>query len=136
MKCQGAEQLLDRSHYVVLTVPETEETRGLVDAAALARMRPDAVLVNVSRGGLVDAEALVDALEAGRLRGAALDVFASEPLPADHPLWTTPGVLITPHTSGYTHRFWDREGDLILDNLSRYLEGRPLRNVVDKAVGY
>jgi phosphoglycerate dehydrogenase-like enzyme len=133
---RALEQLLDQSHYVVLTVPETEETRGMMDGAALARMRPDAVLVNVSRGGLVDTAALVDALEAGRLRGAALDVFTSEPLPADHPLWTTPGVLITPHTSAYTHRFWDREGDLILDNLARYLEGRPLRNVVDKAVGY
>ena len=104
--------------------------------SALARMRTDAVLVNVARGGLVDVEALVDALRAGRLRGAALDVFSTEPLPAGHPLWTAPRVLITPHTSAYTHGFWEREAELILDNLARFLDGRVLRNVVDKAAGY
>lgn len=132
----GLDRLLAGSDYVVLTVPETDETRGLVDVAALARMRPDAVLVNVSRGGLVDDEALVDALEAGRLRGAALDAFTVEPLPGDHPFWTTPRLLITPHTSAYTHRFWIREADLMLDNLRRYRADEPLRNVVDKAAGY
>jgi phosphoglycerate dehydrogenase-like enzyme len=134
---QGAlERLLELSHYVVLTVPETPETRGLIDREALGRMRPDAVLVNVARGGLVDRDALVDALEAGRLRGAALDAFSTEPLPADDPLWTAPRVLITPHSSAYTHAFWEREAELILDNLARYRAGRPLRNVVDKAAGY
>ncbi len=132
----GLDRLLAESDYVVLTVPETDETRGLVDAAALARMRTDAVLVNVSRGGLVDDEALVDALEAGRLRGAALDAFTVEPLPGDHPFWTTPRLLITPHTSAYTHRFWIREAALMLDNLRRYRADEPLRNVVDKAAGY
>ncbi|MFW5947220.1 MAG: D-2-hydroxyacid dehydrogenase [Gemmatimonadota bacterium] len=129
-------RLLEQSDYVILTLPETDETEGLLDAAALARMRPDAVLVNVSRGGLVDEDALVAALESGRLRGAALDVFATEPLPADHPLWNAPGTLITPHTSAYTHRFWEREAGLLLDNLRRYRAGEPLRNVVDTAAGY
>jgi phosphoglycerate dehydrogenase-like enzyme len=84
----------------------------------------------------VDEEALVRALESGRIRGAALDVFATEPLPADHPLWNTPRTLLTPHVSAYTHAFWERESALILDNLERYLAGRPLRNVVDKRAGY
>jgi phosphoglycerate dehydrogenase-like enzyme len=130
------DRLLAGSDYVVLTVPETAETTGLIDADALARMRDDAVLVNVSRGGLVDDAALVAALEAGTLRGAALDAFSTEPLPAGDPLWTAPRILITPHTSAYTHRFWAREAELLLDNLRRYRSGEPLRNVVDKAAGY
>ena len=130
------DRLLAESDYVVLTLPETRETRGLMDATALARMKPDAVLVNVSRGGLVDDEALAAALGEGRLRGAALDAFSTEPLPEGHPFWTAPRLLITPHTSAYTHRFWKRETELVLDNLERYQAGEPLRNVVDKAAGY
>jgi len=130
------DRLLEQSDYVVLTLPETEESSGLMGAGALARMRDDAVLVNVSRGGLVDDAALVAALEAGALRGAALDAFSTEPLPEGHPLWTAPRVLITPHTSAYTHRFWERESELLLDNLGRYRAGERLRNVVDKAAGY
>ncbi|MFW5952245.1 MAG: D-2-hydroxyacid dehydrogenase [Gemmatimonadota bacterium] len=130
------DRLLETSHYVVLTLPETTETRGLIDGPALDRMRPDAVLVNVARGGLVHTDALVDALRAGRLRGAALDTFPREPLPPGDPLWSVPGLLITPHTSAYTHRFWEREAELIVDNFRRYLSGEPLRNVVDKSAGY
>jgi phosphoglycerate dehydrogenase-like enzyme len=129
-------QLLSLSHYVVLTLPETPRTRGLMGARELAWMREDGVLVNVSRGGLVEEGALVHALDARRLRGAALDVFTIEPLPPDHPLWDAPNLLITPHTSAYSQRFWEREEALILDNLNRYLEGRELRNVVDKHEGY
>lgn len=132
----GLQQLLETSHYAVLTLPETPETTGMIDAAALARMRADAVLVNVARGGLVDSGALVEALREGRLRGAALDTFGEEPLPPDDPLWTTPRLLITPHTSAYTHAFWERETALITDNLRRYRAGKPLRNVVDKGAGY
>ena len=132
----GLQRLLAESHYVVLTAPETPETIGLMGTSALSRMREDAVLVNVSRGGLVDASALREALGAGRLRGAALDTFSMEPLPPDDPLWTTPGVLITPHTSAYTHAFWERETALITENLERYRSGNPLRNVVDKGAGY
>lgn len=130
------DRLLEISDYVVLTVPETAETAGLIGRDELERMRSGAVLVNVARGGLVDQEALVRALESGRIRGAALDVFATEPLPPDHPLWNTPRTLLTPHVSSYTHAFWERESALILDNLERYLAGRPLRNVVDKRAGY
>ena len=130
------DRLLEQSHYVVLTVPETAETRGLMDRERLGRMRAEAVLVNVARGGVVDEEALLEALGDGRIRGAALDVFSQEPLSPDDPLWRAPRLLITPHTSAYTHAFWDRELDLLLDNIQRYLEGRQLRNVVDKRAGY
>lgn len=130
------DRLLARSDYVVLTVPETDQTRGLMDAGALATMKDDAVLVNVSRGGLLDEAALVAALQAARLRGAALDAFSTEPLPDTHPFWQAPRILLTPHTSAYTHRFWEREAELILDNLRRYRAGEALRNVVDKAEGY
>lgn len=132
----GLGRVLRESHYVILTVPETDATTGLLDADALARMRSDAVLVNVSRGGLLDEDALVAALEADRLRGAALDTFSTEPLPPDHPLWTTPRTVITPHTSAYTHRYWTREAELLLDNVRRYRAGETLRNVVDRAAGY
>jgi phosphoglycerate dehydrogenase-like enzyme len=132
----GLERILAESDFIVLTAPETRETRGLIDAAALERVRPGAVLVNVARGGLVDEAALVAALRDGRLRGAALDVFATEPLPSSSPLWRIPNVLITPHVSGYTLRFWDRETALVEENIARFLAGRPLLNVVDKVAGY
>jgi len=130
------ERLLDESDYLVLCAPETDETRGAIDGAALARMRPDAVLINVARGGLVDEDALLDALRQGRLRGAGLDVFATEPLPGEHALWREPRVLITPHVSSYGRGYWRRELALIEDNIERYLAGRPLRNVVDRSAGY
>ena len=129
-------ELLERSHFVVLTVPETASTRGLIGERELRRMGLDTVLVNVSRGALVDEEALASALRDGHIRGAALDVFSSEPLPSGHPLWTTPATLITPHTSAYTHDFWRREAALLMDNLERYRAGSPLRNVVDREAGY
>ncbi|HEX7118343.1 MAG TPA: D-2-hydroxyacid dehydrogenase [Longimicrobiales bacterium] len=132
----GLDRLLAASDVVVVSAPETSETRGLIDAAALGRMRPHAILVNVARGGLVDEAALADALRAGRLRGAALDVFATEPLPAESPLWRLPNVLITPHVSAYTQRFWERECALLEENLARFLAGRTLLNVVDKRAGY
>jgi phosphoglycerate dehydrogenase-like enzyme len=128
--------LLARSDYVVISVPSTSETRGMIGARELAAMRPDAVLVNVARGEVVDEDALVETLRAGRLRGAALDVFRKEPLPEASPLWDLPNVLILPHVSGTTDRFWGRETELIVDNVRRYLAGEPLRNVVDKAIGY
>jgi phosphoglycerate dehydrogenase-like enzyme len=132
----GLRRILEESDVVVLTVPSTPQTRGLIGAAELARMRPGAVLINVARGDIVDERALAEALRQRRLRGAGLDVFASEPLPADSPLWRLENVLITPHVSATTPRFWDREAALILDNLARYLAGEPLRNVVDAAAGY
>lgn len=122
--------------YVVLAAPLTDETRGMVDAAALAAMKPTARLVNVGRGPLVVQNDLVEALRAGRVAGAALDVFADEPLPGDSPLWTMPHVIVSPHMSGDVVGWRAELVALFQDNLTRYLDGRPLRNVVDKQRGY
>jgi len=94
------------------------------------------VVVNVSRGSLLDEPAALDLLNVGRLRGLALDVFATEPLPPGHPFWTQPRVLVSPHVSAVTTRFWERELALILENLRRYLAGAPLLNTVDLEAGY
>lgn len=130
------ERILARSDALVVCLPETDETRGILDADALARMKEGAILVNVARGRLLDDDALVDALRSGKLRGAALDAFDREPLPQDHPFWTAPNLLLTPHVSAVTRSFWRRETDLIVENLERFLEGTPLLNVVDKSAGY
>ncbi|MFF4628193.1 D-2-hydroxyacid dehydrogenase [Streptomyces griseorubiginosus] len=127
---------LTEADYVVLAAPLTQGTRGMVDAPVLAAMKPGARLINVGRGGLVDEEALVDHLASGRLAGAALDVFTREPLPAESPLWNMPGVLISPHTAGETTSEREALIGVFLDNYARHLEGRPLRNVVDKQRGY
>jgi phosphoglycerate dehydrogenase-like enzyme len=108
----------------------------MVDAAALARMRPTAVLINLSRGALVDEGALVAALKEGRLRGAGLDVFSTEPLPSGHPLWSLPNVLLMPHVSAVSRSFWRRQTDLILENLRRFFAGETLLNLVDKEAGF
>ncbi len=121
---------------VVLCAPDTSETRGLLDEHALGRLKEGAILVNVARGSLVDERALEDALRSGRIRGAALDVFAQEPLPEGHPFWALPNVLVTPHVSAVTSGFWARETDLIAENVRRYLAGERLLNTVDKAAGY
>jgi phosphoglycerate dehydrogenase-like enzyme len=127
---------LGEADYVVLAAPLTKGTRGMVDASVLAAMKPGARLINVGRGGLVDEEALIDHLAAGRLAGAALDVFGQEPLPARSPLWDMPGVMISPHTAGETTSEREALVEVFLDNLTRHIEGRPLRNVVDKRRGY
>ncbi|MER7899837.1 D-2-hydroxyacid dehydrogenase [Streptomyces sp. NPDC096046] len=132
----GLHTALAEADYVVLAAPLTQDTRGMVDAPVLAAMKPGARLINVGRGGLVDEEALVDHLAAGRLAGAALDVFAQEPLPAGSPLWDMPGVVISPHTAGETTSEREALVEVFLDNLTRHIEGRPLRNVVDKRRGY
>lgn len=129
-------ELLRRSDFVAITAPETSETRELIGAQQLTLMRPGAVLINLARGSLVDEDAPVEALMERRLRGAALDVFRSEPLPADHPLRNLENVLITPHVGGTSGRFWERETDLIVGNVRRYLAGEPLENRVDKERGY
>ena len=115
--------LVPRADFVVLACPLTDETRGLVDAAALAAMKPTAHLVNVARGRVVDEPALIAALQAGRIRGAALDVTSEEPLPADSPLWAMPNVLITPHTGGETHMYEDNVLDLMVENIARLQRG-------------
>lgn len=124
---------------IVVAAPDTPETRGMIDASAFERMKPGAIFVNVARGRLVDEPALLEAVASGRIRGAGLDVFATEPLPPDSPLWGFPNVVITPHVSAVTRGYWGRETDLILRNLERHLHDAPLEeweNVVDKHAGY
>lgn len=128
--------LLTVSDYLLIAVPSTAATRGLIGPRELAGLKRGAVLINVARGDVLDEDALIAALRSGALRGAGLDVFRVEPLPPDSPLWTLPNVIITPHVSATTTRYWVREVELIRDNIARYLAGRALRNVVDKQKGY
>ena len=136
---EGVDTVLSESDVVVVCAPDTPETRGMIDARAFGQMRPGTLFVNVARGALVDEDALLEALRSGRLRGAGLDVFAREPLPEGHPLWSFDNVLATPHVSAVTQGYWAREAELIVRNLACYLRDAPLadwRNVVDKAAGY
>ncbi|MFE2302751.1 2-hydroxyacid dehydrogenase [Streptomyces sp. NPDC059445] len=121
--------LLPEFDVVILSTPLTDSTRGLVDAAFLARMKDGALLVNVARGPVVDTDALLGALKSGRIT-AALDVTDPEPLPPGHPLWHAPGVLISPHVGGPTSAFWPRAKRLLADQLTRFVNREPLRNVV------
>lgn len=127
---------LAEADHVAITLPETPETRGLFDAAALAAMKPGAILYNVGRGPTVDTGALVAALASGHLGGAGLDVTDPEPLPVDSPLWEMENVLITSHTSGATPRYWDRLAPLIEENIRRIQRGQSPLNVVDTDAGY
>lgn len=122
--------------HVIVVAPLTDATRGLVDETVLAAMKEDSHLVNVGRGPIVDEQALVDALRTGPLAAASLDVFSTEPLPAEHPLWTTPGAVITPHMSGDAAGWLDALAEQFVDNAHRWLDGRPLRNVIDKHMGF
>jgi len=132
----GLERLLAESDWLVVTAPDTPETRGLLTRERIQRMKPGAVFINVARGAIADEEALVEALRSGRLRGAGLDVFATEPLAPGHPFWTLPGALVSPHVSPVSRGFWRREVDLIVGNLRAFLAGGPLRNQVDREAGY
>jgi phosphoglycerate dehydrogenase-like enzyme len=129
-------ELLARSDDVVVAAPLTPETRGLLGREALAAMKPTAVLVNVGRGPVVDEAALVAALEERRIRGAALDVFETEPLPPGHPLWRLPNVLLSPHCADHVPGWMETAMRLFLRNLDLFRRGEPLLNVVDKARGY
>lgn len=129
------EALADADH-VVLAVPETSQTRAMIDARALAAMKPGAMIYNVGRGTAIDTTALVEALSAGRLAGAGLDVTDPEPLPENSPLWEMENVLITAHSSGATPRYWERQGALIVENIARIQGGEPPRNIVDLSAGY
>jgi len=130
------ELLLRESDYIAVCAPDTPETRGLIGAREIALLKADAVLLSLSRGSLIDEPALISALQERRIRGAGLDVFAHEPLAPESPLWRLPNVVITPHVSAVTDRYWERQLALILDNIERYKTGRELRNVVDKTKGY
>lgn len=129
-------ELLAWADFVVLATPLTAETENLIDREALAAMKSSAHLINIARGEVVDDDALVEALRAGAIAGAGLDTFREEPLPASSPYWSLPNVIVTPHISGYTPRYFERTLELFRDNLGRFVEGRPLRNVVDKRLGY
>jgi phosphoglycerate dehydrogenase-like enzyme len=129
---EALDSLLPLADFVILTVPHTPETEGFMHRGRFQRMKRSAFFINIGRGLTTRLDDLVAALRAGEIAGAALDVFEQEPLPADHPLWTMPGVLITPHTAGHGPYLDDRRFEILLDNSRRFLAGQPLRNVVDK----
>ncbi len=128
--------LLCQSDYVILAAPLTSTTRNLMNAARFEKMKAEACLINVSRGPLVDQDALAQALREKKIGGAALDVFDQEPLPSDSQLWDLENLLITPHTAAMTEKLWERHYKLIAENLRRYLSHKPLQAVVDKHRGY
>jgi len=130
------DRLLATADVVVVAAPLTGETRRLLDAAAIAAMKPGAIVINVARGELIDEAALASALEAGHLGGAALDVFVSEPLPPDSPFWSLPNVIVTPHNSGFRTGHFDAVIELFAENLKRFEGGVELLNVVDLQTGY
>ncbi len=125
-----------RADFIVCCLPLLETTRGLVGTQAFAAMKPTAVLIDVSRGGVVEETALVAALDAKRIRGAALDVFATEPLPADHSLWSFETAIITPHCSSVYDGWEAKSACMFAENVSRYRRGEVLKNVVDPTRGY
>lgn len=128
--------LLPHADWVVCAAPLTDATRGMFHAGTFALMKPGARLVNVGRGPHVVASDLAAALRSGRLAGAALDVFGEEPLPPDSPLWDAPGLIVSPHMSGDTTGWRDDLAEQFCDNFDRWVDGRPLHNVVDKRLGY
>ena len=130
------QRLLPAAELIVVAAPQTASTQRMIGREQLAAMRRDAVLINVSRGKLVDEAALAEVLWDGAIAGAGLDVFEHEPLDPESPLWDLPNVIITPHTSGFRPDHWDAATDLFAENLRRFDRGEPLRNVVDKQAGY
>jgi phosphoglycerate dehydrogenase-like enzyme len=133
---EGLAAVLPRADFVVLVVPVTAATRGLIGEAELRAMRPTAYLVNIARGSVVEEAPLVRALREGWIAGAALDVFDEEPLPPDSPLWDLPNAVLTPHVAGEPADYARRVADVFVDNLARLRRGEPLRNVVDFERGY
>jgi len=129
---EALDSLLPRADFVILTVPHTPATEGFMNRARFRLMKRGAFFINIGRGMTTRLDDLAAALEAGEIAGAGLDVFEQEPLRADHPLWTMPGVLITPHTAGFGPYLDERRYEILLDNSRRFLTGQPLRNVVDK----
>ena len=128
--------LLADSDFVVIAAPHTPETSGLFDEATIAMMKSRSYLINIGRGAIVSLAALTEALRAGKIAGAALDVFESEPLPAEHPLWGMPNVIITPHTAGYSTVIASRHLATLIENVGRFAQGKPLMNVVHKALWF
>ncbi len=135
-KSDELDALLPRADVVVVCAPRTPRTEGMLGPGQFALMRDGVYVVNVSRGALIQTEALVEALSSGKVRAAGLDVTEPEPLPPDHPLWKMPNVTITPHIAGGSDQIQARRIELFRDNIARFVQGLPLRNVVDKGAGY
>jgi len=133
---EALHSMLKDCDFVVVCLPKSPGTLNLIKAEALAAMKPSAYLVDISRGGIVDHDALASALKDRKIAGAALDVFPEEPLPAESPLWKLPNVLITPHISGITSQYDERAVEMFSANLTRYLSGLPLYNRIDPERGY
>jgi len=136
MSIDKLEDLMSRADVVMIACPLTQETHHLINAANLALMKPTAYIVNVARGGIIDEEALIEALKQGQIAGAGLDVCEVEPLPEDSPLWDMDNVIITPHSAGASQHRPRRTIEFFCDNLKRYLRGEPLRNLVNKELGF
>jgi len=129
-------EMLAQCDALAIATPLTPHTDRLIDRTALAALKPGAIVINVGRAAVLDTDALIDALRSGHLAGASLDVFPEEPLPASHPLWTAPNLVLTPHTSGFRQGHWDDVIDVFTDNLRRYIAGDALRFEVSPAAGY
>jgi phosphoglycerate dehydrogenase-like enzyme len=132
----GLHDALPHADFVVLAAPETPETQGMIGRREFSRMKPSCYFINVARGALVDESALISALEQNQIAGAALDVASEEPLPPENPLWKLKNVFITPHISAVSEHLWERQSDLLLQNLERWFDGRELLNRVHLERGY
>jgi phosphoglycerate dehydrogenase-like enzyme len=132
----GLLEMVAQCHYLVVSAPLTPETRGMIGAREFAVMKPEAVVINVGRGPLIDEPAMIQALTEKRILGAALDVFDTEPLPPGHPFFQLENVLLSPHSADHTPDWLDRAMQFFLAQFERYAKGDPLRNVVDKDRGY
>ncbi len=124
------------SDYILVAAPLTPETRGLIGDAEIAAMKPTAVILNIGRGPVIDENALIHALQSGRIRGAGVDVFNNEPLPPEHPFWNMSNVLLSPHTADRVEGFLEPALECFIENLNRFRAGTPLLNVVDTEAGY
>jgi len=133
---EGLVEMISRSDYVVVAAPLTPETVGMIGERELAAMKPDAVLINVGRGPVIQEAALIEALSKKRIKGAALDVFDTEPLPEGHPFYKLENVLLSPHCADHTPDWLDRAMRFFLAQFERFRKGEPLKNVVDKRLGY
>jgi phosphoglycerate dehydrogenase-like enzyme len=133
---EATRSLLKECDFVVVTLPLTDSTRNLLDSTMFEVMKPTAYLINVSRGGIVNEDALFIALQEAQIAGALMDVFAIEPLPPHHPLWSAHNLIVSPHIAGSTSDYNDKAAAVFEENLRRYLEDKPLKNVVDRKLGY
>jgi glyoxylate/hydroxypyruvate reductase len=133
---EGTDEVLAQSDYVLLLLSQTKETENIINARSLKKMKPTAWLLNFARGGLIVDEDLIEAVKSKTIAGAVLDVFRKEPLPPEHPFWTTPGIQVTPHIGGGHPRRHGIVAELFVENAKRYLGGEPLLSVVDRARGY